>query len=408
MSLSSDVGSLKNSSKESYSVSAPVKDGAVDASGSEVDGKMDGELFKEGMKEMGKDDFLLLLTTQMKHQDPLNPMENTEFVSQLAQFRALESSNNIESAIGELEKSYSSTIDAQQNTAQSVSNSSAVSLIGKTVRMRQSNIAWSGMEGERIPLSVHLGNESEALVEIRNGDDEIIKTIKADGKDAQNSSSVEWDGTTDEGDLAKPGKYTITIEGQQENPSLYAYVQDKVDGVRFTEDGAQMKIGGRETSIGELLDVSSEDGNSGAISRSSALSLMGKHVRVRQDSLQYRAAAGERHVMKVQAQPLQKVNIQLKNSQGEVVRVLSAQADQSGTAKLVWNGDNANGSYVQSGEYDVHVMGSESNPGLYAYTEGAVDGLTGLTGDVKLKMGGRTVSLNDILDVSAPVQEDAA
>ncbi|MFW5785009.1 MAG: FlgD immunoglobulin-like domain containing protein [Chitinispirillaceae bacterium] len=405
MSLSADVGSLRKASDSSYSISAPVSEGKVDSSGSKVDGKMEGELFKDAQKEMGKDDFLLLLTTQLKYQDPLNPMENTEFVSQLAQFRALESSNNIESAIGKLGESYGSSIDSQQYAAQSVANSSAVNLIGKTVRMRQPTVSWSGEGGEAVPLTVHLGENSEALVEIRNEDDEVIKTIEVDSKDALNSSTVLWDGTTDKGEPAKPGNYLVSIAGEEEDSSLYPYVQDKVAGVRFTPDGALVKIAGREISIGELLDVSQEDGSAEPIPQSSVLSLMGKHVRVRQDSVTFRNAAGERHEFKVQAQPNQQVSVQLKNSAGQVERVLSAQADAGGTATLSWNGENAGGSYVDPGTYSIHVAGSESNPGLYAYTEGVVDGLTSLTGDVKLKIGGRTVSFSEILDISTPVKE---
>lgn len=70
-------------------------------------------------KELGKDDFLKLLVTQLQYQDPLKPMEDKEFIAQTAQFSALEQMQNINDNFGMFMK------------MQSVSN--AASLIGKEV-----------------------------------------------------------------------------------------------------------------------------------------------------------------------------------------------------------------------------------------------------------------------------------
>jgi len=69
--------------------------------------------------ELGKDSFLNLLTTQLKNQNPLKPMDNTKFISQMAQFSSLEQMNNMNSSLSQFIKS------------QSVSQ--GASLIGKTV-----------------------------------------------------------------------------------------------------------------------------------------------------------------------------------------------------------------------------------------------------------------------------------
>ena len=49
--------------------------------------------------EMGEDQFLSLLVSQLKNQDPLNPVENTEFISQLATFSSLEKLTSIENIL---------------------------------------------------------------------------------------------------------------------------------------------------------------------------------------------------------------------------------------------------------------------------------------------------------------------
>jgi flagellar basal-body rod modification protein FlgD len=117
MSTTTNIANVASKKTEPYTARASFgDDGAIDPSTSTVTGDRTTGLFKDAAsKEMGKDQFLQLLVTQLRYQDPLSPTPNTEFVAQLAQFRSLESSNNIESAIGKLGDSFQSTLDAQKN-----------------------------------------------------------------------------------------------------------------------------------------------------------------------------------------------------------------------------------------------------------------------------------------------------
>ncbi len=361
-------------------------------------GSTKGELWEETNK-MGKDQFLHLLTIQLKYQDPLSPMDNTAFVSQLAQFRELETQENTESAIRELGRAFDENLAAQMYSSQSVANASAMSLIGRDVRMIQDKVSWDGKDGTKVPIKVHLGNATSGNVEVKDEDGKVIRTIAASGKDAQNSVTVYWDGKTDDGLKAKAGTYSVGVAGQDKDSSLYTYVQEVVEGVRFTGDGVLVKIGGREININGVLDVSvSTDGS--YLSQSSALGLMGKTVRARYDNLTHRAVAGAEHEINVNAGRGAAVSVEIKNGRGDVVKTLKGVANEFGSAQLFWDGYDADGEMCPAGTYKINVVGSDKNASLYAYTEGVVDGLTSLSGDFKLKVGGAEIAMSDVISIS--------
>ena len=80
-------------------------------------------------KDLGKDDFLQLFTTQLKAQNPLNPMDSTEFTTQLAQFSSLEQLTNINTQLGNLL--------LFQNSLQ---NTMTTGMIGKRVKLSNDEI----------------------------------------------------------------------------------------------------------------------------------------------------------------------------------------------------------------------------------------------------------------------------
>jgi flagellar basal-body rod modification protein FlgD len=111
--------------------------------------------------ELDKEDFLLLLVTQMQYQDPLDPADNTEYVAQLAQFSELEQMTNL-------------------NTT--MSNNSAYSLVGQEVLVRQTSSTGEIQEIQGTVQKVTIKN-GDAYVTIDGSDyayDDIVQVIDKD------------------------------------------------------------------------------------------------------------------------------------------------------------------------------------------------------------------------------------
>jgi flagellar hook assembly protein FlgD len=283
-------------------------------------------------------------------------------------------------------------------------NATSVSLIGKKVTVKQDNVDWSGAAGQTEDIRVHLGNNDGAQVEILDDKGNILKTLQTSGKDAQNSSTVTWDGTTDAGSYAPAGTYAITIAGQDKDPSLYAFVEDTVQGVQFSSNGAKLEVGGKELTVANVMDVAPDDqtSNFGSISPSAAIELLGKKVRVSQPTITFGGKNMETVQIKVNASKSSLVGINIADAQGVIVARLKGTADATGTATFLWNGETNTGAYADPGTYSVKIDGSATNPSLYSFSEGIVDGIGASSdGVTQLRMNGQTVSLSRIIDISS-------
>lgn len=87
------------------------------------------------MQALGKDDFLRLLTVQLKYQDPINPIRDQDFIAQLAQFTSLEQMHNLSERISQ----YLGVQLMASLTSQ------AVSLLGKTVTLETGQGSETGV-----------------------------------------------------------------------------------------------------------------------------------------------------------------------------------------------------------------------------------------------------------------------
>ena len=197
---------------------------------------------KEATQELGKDAFMQLLITQMTNQNPLEPMENTEFIAQLAQFSSLELMQNMASGMELL---------ALTQTA--ATNSQMVNLIGKRVITPGSEFS---MQGEN-PVKLQFNLEGDALpakMIIKNSDGDIVRSIELTNFES-GLNEYEFDGKDENGNYLEAGNYTYSIVDYKGEPieGLTTYSNYLVDSVAF--EGTSIYLKSQDTTI-DLGDVS--------------------------------------------------------------------------------------------------------------------------------------------------------
>ena len=176
--------------------------------------------------ELGQDEFLSLMTTQLQNQDPLAPMENGDFIAQLAQFGTV-------SGIGELQTSFDELTTAL--TGSDVSD--AANLVGKSV-LTEGDYAFLDQDTPlRGAVDVPQG-VSNIQVRIESLGGELLHTIEIPNQ-SEGLASFEWDGVMKGGEVSPPGNYIIksSATGTQGPETLSTYVGTRVDSVSIGKSG---------------------------------------------------------------------------------------------------------------------------------------------------------------------------
>lgn len=179
-----------------------------------------------------QDRFLTLLVTQLKNQDPLNPLDNAQVTSQLAQISTVDGIQKVERAV----QSLSGRLDGLQTIQ-------AAGLVGRQVLI----------EGNELDLYKGVGR---AGIELTQPVDQLAVTISdATGRElqrielgAQREGLVQfaWDGLTDAGDRAADGHYGFALSASAAGQpvDVKGLVVARVDGVASAADGFLLSLGG--------------------------------------------------------------------------------------------------------------------------------------------------------------------
>ncbi len=190
--------------------------------------------------------FLTLLTTQLQNQDPLNPMDSTEFTNQLVQFSQVEQSINTNQKLDDL-------LALQVGSISSV----ALGYVGMDVTYTSAEMNWDGAK----PVEVHYGLSEQASVAKVNIYSEDGKTLirSIDAPKSVGSQKVTWDGKDNNGNIMEEGTYSLKIDAADKDGkplTVSSAVTGNVRGIESQDGVVYLLVGERAIALGSVINAS--------------------------------------------------------------------------------------------------------------------------------------------------------
>lgn len=195
---------------------------------------------------LGSDVFLRLLVTQLQSQDPTNPVENQDFVAQLAQFTTLEQATNtndlLEKLIGQ---------DSQRTQLD------LVNLIGRTVVSKGDTVSLG--EDDEATLAYALsGTARRVNIEVLGPDHDIIRTLSSTEAESSGVHQVQWDGLDDSGDRVPEGAYQFRVKAEdvdkQPVPN-FTFSRERVKNIDLGSESPVVLQSGKTLQTEDILSI---------------------------------------------------------------------------------------------------------------------------------------------------------
>lgn len=184
----------------------------------------------KGTTEEAQDKFMTLLVTQMRNQDPLNPLDNAQVTSQLAQLSTVTGIEKLNKALETLQGSYQASQQLQ-----------ATAMIGHGVLVPGDKIDVAEGKGVfGIDLS---GPADKVSVTIKDAVGNVVRTVDLGSKEA-GSYPVAWDGKDDKGNTVADGKYQFSVSATQGDAKadVTALSFDAVTSVSTAASGVKINL----------------------------------------------------------------------------------------------------------------------------------------------------------------------
>jgi flagellar basal-body rod modification protein FlgD len=199
-----------------------------------------------GSNQLGKNEFLKLLTAQLANQDPLSPTDNQAFIAQLAQFASVEQQEAANHRLDSL------------IVAQAAANQTSVAtLVGKDITYRTDSVVLPaaggvGMQGELAADA----KQANAIITDQNG--RVVRTLTLQNAKA-GTVDFQWDGLDDRGQRVAPGTYKIKLtaaDSADKSVAFDARGHARATGVTFANGYPELVINGARVKLSDIVQIS--------------------------------------------------------------------------------------------------------------------------------------------------------
>ncbi len=190
--------------------------------------------------DKAQDRFMTLLVTQMKNQDPLNPMDNAQVTSQMAQLSTVTGIDKL-----------NSTVESLMSNMQSGQSYQAANMIGHNVLVPGTALTTTGTGGY---FGVDLPIGADKLsVTIKDSAGSTIRTLNLGAQEAGNFP-LKWDGLADDGLVAKTGNYKFEVTATTSGQSVAAESLNYAEVMSVSNSTSGVKL-----NLSNLASVSTTD-----------------------------------------------------------------------------------------------------------------------------------------------------
>jgi flagellar basal-body rod modification protein FlgD len=203
---------------------------------------------------LGKDAFLELLITQLKNQNPLEPLDDQEFIAQMTQFSSLEQLQNMNESLSENNQ-------WDMLMSQTINNTMATSLIGREVTA--STPAVTINDGEASPITFDTTEfTADGTITIYDSSGTPVRTLHVSLLPA-GENSVPWDGKDDDGNKLSDGSYTFQTDlygTDGESVTSESYLKGTVTAVKYIQGQAYLEVDGAMIPLSDVTKIGLEEG----------------------------------------------------------------------------------------------------------------------------------------------------